>query len=386
MRIGVNTLFMVPGDVGGTETYLRESLNTAVQNYPAKDFILFTNRENDGLFRKMLEGHTNVSFNNLNFNAAHRPTRIILEQTRLPLAVKKQNPDLLWSPGYTAPFYVSCPQVVTVCDLQYKTHPEDMSNLERKTLDFLVKGACRRCDAVLAISEFSRQEVIGYKFAAPDKVHTVLLGVDRSFGIPFTESERNQLLQDLIPFETPYILCVAHTYPHKKVDILIEAFSEVMDKLPHNLVIVGKTRRGEDLVQDAMKKVQDRKRVIRFKDGVPYRNLQALFQEGDIFVLPSAYEGFGLPVVEAMMAGVPVITTRLASLKEVAGGHAFSVDSVTSKSLAEKLLEVYALDPLTRQKHIDEAKRWAQSFTWERSVDKMFDAVSYTHLTLPTIN
>ena len=90
-------------------------------------------------------------------------------------------------------------------------------------------------------------------------------------------------------------------------------------------------------------------------------------------MLPSAYEGFGLPVVEAMMASIPVVTTKLASLKEVAGGHAFSVDSVTSQSLAEKLLEVSALDPLTRQNLLVEAKSCAESFTWIRSVDYMFD-------------
>lgn len=373
MRLGVNTLFMVPGDVGGTETYLCESLQAAVRDYSNVEFVIFTNNENDSILRGLLSSYTNVQFQCLNFNAAHRPTRIILEQIKLPLVVAKQNLDLLWSPGYTAPFYAPCPQVVTVCDLQYKSYPEDMSIIERKTLDFLVKGACKRCDAVLAISEFSRQEIISYNFASPHKVHTVLLGVDSSFGIPAEIKERDQLLRDRIPSDNPFILCVAHTYPHKKVDVLIEAFAEIMEKIPHNLVIVGKERRGEELVQAALNKVSDQRRVIRFKAGLAYRTLQVFFQSADIFVLPSAYEGFGLPVVEAMMAGVPVVTSSLAALEEVAGCHAFKVDSVTSRKVAEKILEVWAMDNQKRTEWVGKAKCWSESFTWHKSVERMFE-------------
>ena len=93
MRLGVNTLFMVPGDVGGTETYLRESLITAISNYPDVEFVLFTNRENDELFRGLFTESPKVSFNCLNFNAAHRPTRIIMEQARLPLSARGQDLD-----------------------------------------------------------------------------------------------------------------------------------------------------------------------------------------------------------------------------------------------------------------------------------------------------
>ncbi len=373
MRLGINTLFMVPGDVGGTETYLRETLLASLVEFPHVEFILFTNNENDGLFRELCDRYSNVHFICLGFNAANRPLRIILEQVKLPIVARKHSLDLLWSPGYTAPFFAPCPQVVTICDLQYKSYPEDMSRIERITLDYLVRGACKRCAAILAISEFSRQEVIAYKFAPPEKVHTVLLGVDPTFGAPIDEGDKRMALEAMLPNGKPYILCVAHTYPHKKVHVLIEAFAQVMDEIPHNLVIVGRERRGEAQIEKAMAQIPDRSRLIRFKDGLPYNSLQILYQAADIFILPSAYEGFGLPVVEAMVAGVPVITSNEGALEEVAGNRAFSIAKIKSDVLAQQILTVVALERKERTERIDAAKQWAETFTWQKSAKTMFE-------------
>lgn len=373
MRLGINTLFLVPGDVGGTETYLRETLLTLLQVYPETQFVLFTNNENDQLLRALCAGNDNVSFVCLNFNAANRPLRIILEQIKLPFIARKHNLDLLWSPGYTAPFFAPCPKAVTICDLQYKSYPEDMSTLERVTLDILVRGACRRCDAVLAISEFSRQEILRYGFAGPDRVHAVLLGVDPSFARPFPEAEKTKQLQELLPSSTtPFILCVAHTYPHKMVHLLIEAFNQVMNRIPHNLVLVGRARRGESLVKQAVDASPDKSRVIRFSEGLPYRKLQLLYQSADIFVLPSVYEGFGLPVLEAMMAGAPVITTNEASLPEVAGDHALRMKEKSATALSEQIMSLLTLDHQQRVQLTKAARAWAQTFTWQRSARQMF--------------
>jgi glycosyltransferase involved in cell wall biosynthesis len=377
MRLGINTLFLVPGDVGGTETYLRETLLASLAEYPEVEVVLFTNNENAGFFKKMCAGHSKVSFVCLNFNASNRPLRIIFEQIKLPLAVRKAKLDILWSPGYTAPFFSSCPQVVTVCDLQYKSYPEDMTALERLTLDFLVRGACRRCNAVLAISEFSRKEILRYNFAGADRVHAVLLGVDDSFALSAPEEERAKGLAKLLAAPAiPYILCVAHTYPHKKVDHLVKAFAALQTKIPHQLVLVGRPRRGDDEVRRAVADLSDDSRITRFQDGLPYRDLQLLYQAADMFVLPSAYEGFGLPVLEAMMAGTPVITTREASLPEVAGSRAFFVDEIKPEAFAEQILRVIALSPEDRSQQTVAARTWARSFTWQRSMKKMFAVFS----------
>jgi len=271
--------------------------------------------------------------------------------------------------------------VVTVCDLQYKSFPEDMSRLERVVLNFLVRGACRQCDAVLAISEFSRQELIKYDFTDARKAHTVLLGVDASFGIEIPESEKKRYLQD-VSLNKPFILCVAHSYPHKKIDVLIEAFAEIEDHIPHNLVVVGRTRRGEHLITSSLKLVKQQGRYIRFKDGLPYRTLQTLYQSADMFVLPSAYEGFGLPVIEAMLAGVPVITTQEGALKEIAMDYGFSVNPISSHTIAEQILKVFSLSEADRNAKVFAAKQWANSFTWKKSARKMFD-VFYQVIDIP---
>ena len=371
MKIGVNTLFLVPGDVGGTETYLRETLKAAVKEYPEVDFILFTNNENTSLFQELFADKDNVRCICLRFNAARRYLRILFEQFLLPISAKSQNVDILWSPGYTSPLLSFCPQVVTVCDLQYKKFPEDMNWLERNVLNVLVWGACRRCDAVLAISDFSRQEIIKNNYADEDKVFTQLLGADPSFSDIISEREKERCLEQL-SLGRRFILCVAHSYPHKKIDILVKAFGEIQNKISHDLVLVGKPRRGELRLQAALEFLDEKTRYRRF-EGLPYRTLQILFQTADIFVLPSAYEGFGLPVVEAMLSGAPVITSREGALREVSGNHAYSVEQITSESLAERMLEISSLPPEKRLEKIADAQKWASKFTWQKSAQKMFE-------------
>ncbi|MGB5686554.1 MAG: glycosyltransferase, partial [Candidatus Electrothrix sp.] len=207
MRIGINTLFLVPGDVGGTEIYLRRNLLAMVVDNPQDVFVLFTTLDNQGLFRDELKAVANVEYVILPFRAAIRPLRIACEQVLLPWYVWKSKVAVLWSPGYTAPALCSCPQAVTVHDLQYKSHPDDLTFLERMTLDFLVRTACRQCEAVIAVSAFSKDEILRYSFADEKKVHAVPEGVEPDFARPVTEEEAVSL-----PVAgNPYILCVAHT-------------------------------------------------------------------------------------------------------------------------------------------------------------------------------
>ncbi len=370
MRIGINTLFLVPGDVGGTEVYLRRTLIALAALVKEQDtLVLFTNQENDSLLRADLAKYKEVEFYRLPCQAAVRPFRIVLEQLLLPFTARKAKVNVLWSPGYTAPALCFSPQAVTVCDLQYKSYPEDMTLLERVTLNVLVRTACVRCQAVLTISEFSRQEVVKYGFAKAEKVHPILLGVTDAFAHRLgTADDTAQLIQKLGTC-SPYILCVAHTYPHKNVDKLIAAFALLEKRIPHQLVLVGKARRGEQPVQEQLQRVQNPKRVIRLQ-GLIDRELQALYHEATMFVLPSTYEGFGLPVLEAMMAGLPVVTVQAASLPEVGGQYAVYAEKAEPSLLAHKIMEVLNLSEQERTEQVRNGRQWAESFTWERTAEQ----------------
>ena len=370
MRIGINTLFLVPGDVGGTEIYLRRTLIAMAALLEERDtLVLFTNQENDALLRDDLAGYRQAEFHKVPCRAAVRPLRILAEQFLLPFAARKAGVDMLWSPGYTAPAFCFSPQAVTVCDLQYKSYPEDMTLLERTTLDILVRTACSRCQAVLTISEFSRQEVIRYGFAEADKVHSVLLGVTDSFAdrtvSEESEDDTDPVLRGL-GVGSPFLLCVAHTYPHKNVDKLIAAFALLEQRIPHQLVLVGKARRGEPSVQESLQHLKEPGRVVRLH-GLSDRELQALYQQAAVFVLPSTYEGFGLPVLEALMAGIPVVTVKAASLPEVGGEHALYAECAEPSLLAENIMEVLQMSNEEREERIRQGGQWAGTFTWERT-------------------
>jgi glycosyltransferase involved in cell wall biosynthesis len=374
MRIGVNTLFLIPGEVGGTETYLREVLLAMARSFVDIEWVLFTNRENDGCLKRIFGQFPKFAFHPLPLRATNRYARIIREQIDLPFRVARSHVDLLWSPGYTAPFFSPCPQVVTIPDMQYRRYPEDLTFLARIATDILVRMATRRCRCVLAISEFSRREILTFTHAREETVRAVHLAADPAFAQPLPEDIKRQGLKRLLSSEKPYILCIANTYPHKNVHALIEAFGRIQEKIPHQLVLVGKPRLGEPDVQTALHKVPDPSRIQRLL-RVDYEDLFALYQGADLFVFPSLYEGFGLPILEAMMSGVPVLTTRCGSIPEVGGDKVCYFDHTSSTDLARQMIQIFDWKSDYRKIRVMEAQKHACQFSWYKTAVKTIECL-----------
>ncbi len=374
MKIGVNTLFLIPGEVGGTETYLREVLLAMAKISAGIDWVLFTNRENDDCLRRIFGSFPHFSFHPLPLRATNRYARIVREQVDLPFRVAASRTDILWSPGYTAPFITHCPQAVTIPDMQYRRYPEDLSPLARLATDILVRMAARRCRRIIAISEFSRREILNFTAAGEESVQAIPLAVDPAFARPIPENVRHQKLKDLLSSEKPYILCIANTYPHKNVHALIRAFGGIMERIPHQLVLVGKPRLGEPDVQSALRRIAAPERIGRLQ-RVEQEDLCALYQGADLFVFPSLYEGFGLPVLEAMMSGVPVLTTKCGSIPEVGGDKVRYFDHTDTEDLSRQMLEILSWTEQDRKSWVTNARMHARRFSWEHAAAKTMDCL-----------
>ena len=372
MRIGVNTLFLIPGEVGGTETYLREVLLAMAKSSPGIEWVLFTNRENDGCLKRIFGELPQFAFHPLPLRAMNRYARIIREQIDLPFRVARSHVNLLWSPGYTAPFFAPCPQVVTIPDMQYRRYPEDLTFLARFVTDILVRMAVKRCRGIIAISEFSRREILTFTHVREEAVRAIHLAADPVFAEPIPADIKRQRLKRLMTSEKPYILCIANTYPHKNVHALIEAFGQILEKIPHQLVLVGKPRLGEPAVQTALSRMSDTSRIQRLLQ-VDYEDLLVLYQGADLFVFPSLYEGFGLPVLEAMMSGVPVLTTRCGSIPEVGGDKVCYFDHTDSLDLARQMIKIVAWKDGDRKARVTEAQKHACQFSWDRTAEKTIE-------------
>lgn len=377
MRVAVNTLFLIPGEVGGSETYTLETLAALARHCPDLALQVLSNRENDALMRARLGAFRQVEVHALPVRAANRYARIVAEQTLLPSALRRLRPDVLWSPGYTAPWWAPCPQVVTIHDMQYRRFPEDLRPLARWTTHVLVSQAARRCDRILAVSEFARDEVVRFTSARPERIEVTPEAVDPAFADRVPAEELAQRVRGATGGEGPYLLTVSNTYPHKNVAALVEGFGQVEGGVPHRLVVVGRPRLGEPAVQAACARLADPARVVR-RERVERRDLVALYQGAAAFVFPSLYEGFGLPLLEAMMAGAPVIATGCASIREVAGACAVWAPEGRAASLAAAVREVLGWPADQRAAWVSRARAHASRFTWEATARATAAALART--------
>ena len=377
IHIGVNALFLIPGEVGGSETYLCKTLDAIGRNHHDVKITLFTNLENHSLLNSLFSRYTQINFYRLNFNASNRFVRILREQFELPFKVKQAGIDVLWSPGYTAPAVVHCPQAVTILDMQYKWYPEDLTWLSRITTDLLLKIAGFRAQRFLTISEFSKSEIIHFVNIPKEKIHVTYLAADDFGQGNLTKVEVSKTVSKWIPNNKKYLLTIANSYPHKNLHSLIDAFGKIINQIPHQLVIVGKPRLGEKLVKKNLANLSEPNRVIRIS-GLNRKELIALYKGADLFVFPSLYEGFGLPVLEAMMCKVPVVTTTKASIPEVGGDFVVYVHEPSPRSLADTILDVLAWHLNKRSDFTNKAKRWAERFSWEKTASQILDALILT--------
>jgi len=300
--------------------------------------------------------------------------------TKLPQEIRKDNPDILFMPIQSSPFFrkpEDIKLVVTVHDLAFLIFPDYFTLKDRFLLSFHTKRAVEAADKIIAPSEATKKDIEKFYDVAKDKIEVVYHGA--GVGSLSKESQKSKF-----ELAEPYILFVGSIQPRKNIVRLIEAFEIVRkgkkafrsrEKLDDiKLVICGDTGWMAEKIYKRAKESEFSKDII-FTGNVYGEELNRLYRNAVIFILPSLYEGFGLPVLEAMSWGVPSIVSDNSSLREIASDAALYVDAEDSSDIAEKLSAFLSNDNL-RKDFSQRAVRNARKFSWIESAKKTLEVLS----------
>lgn len=360
-RIGINALYLIPGAVGGTEIYLRRLLAALAAIDRENGYFIFTNQETGA---DLVPRQANFHWKPQAVAARFRPARILWEQTILPLEAARYSLDVLFNPGFTAPLLSSRPLVTVFHDLQHKRHPEHFRWFDLPFWNLLLWGAAHRSRRLIAVSEATRSDLERAHHLSPGRVRVVHHGVDPEF-----------FMLDRSHTE-PFVLCVSTLHPHKNLDRLIRAYAR--RKRDWSLTIAG--MRGffaaeiERLVAEL-----GLAGSVRLTGWIPRDELLGLYARAQAFVYPSRFEGFGMPVLEALAAGIPTACSDIAPLREVAGKAgdeaALFFDPLDEAALS-LALERITTDQALRAELARRGPERAKAFSWERCAAKTLSVIS----------
>lgn len=299
------------------------------------------------------------------WNTEHPLARIAWEQLVWPLAAVRRRLDLLHSMAFVAPILSPCPTVVTVYDLSFIQHPERFTRSRRWYLTHQTRRTCQQARRIITISESSKQDVAHHFNVPLDKIDVAYPGVEARFR-PFVAAEVAEFRQrEGLPDR--YILHVGTLQPRKNIPMLLEAFASLPDKEIALVLVGGKGWLYKEIFSQV--EALHLEQRVHFIGYVADEELPMWYSAADLLVLPSVYEGFGLPIVEAMACGTAVVTANVSSMPEAAGDAALLFNPTAewgAAELAERIATVLdnpAQAATMRERGFVQARKfsWAQA-------------------------
>ena len=289
--------------------------------------------------------------------------RIAWEQLLQPPTVARERLDLLHSMSYVQPVLCPTRSVVTMLDLTFMRMPETFNRWNRLYLSAMSTLSARRCDHIVAISESTRQDVIRFLGVPPEKVEVIYCGVDAPFR-PIEDAAALARFRAERGVPEHFALYLGTLEPRKNVERLIEAYARLKraGEIPHKLVLGGARGWLYDRIFARVRELNLEDDVL-FTSYIPYDELPLWYNCADIFIYPSLYEGFGLPPLEAMACGTPVVTSSRSSLPEVVGTAAMTVDPLDVSAIASAIARILN-EPSLRERLKAEGPRQAARFSW----------------------
>lgn len=348
LTIGVDASRSYVAQHTGTERYSRRIVDALLAAAPDHRFILYVNST-----PPPAEPPPNATFRCIPFPRLWTHLRLSAELRSHPV-------DALFVPAHVVPPVHPRTTVVTIHDLGYLHEPGAHTTWARRYLDWSTRWSVRAAARVIAISNATRDDLIRRYRVPAAKIHVIPHGVDEAFR-PLPKEEVTAAL-DRIGLRQPYVLFVGTLQPRKNIPRLIAAFHLMADENPALLLVLAGTRGWlAEQIDAAIADSPHRDRIM-LPGHVADGDLPALYSGACAAALPSLYEGFGLPVLEAMACGTPVVVSDRGSLPEVAGSAGIMVDPIDPASIAAGLR--CALDPSERSARVEAGLRHAAAFSW----------------------
>jgi glycosyltransferase involved in cell wall biosynthesis len=360
LRIGVNALYLIPGGVGGTEIYLRGLLTALAEIDPLNRYFVFTNHETGP---DLVPKRPNFEHRPQAVRAVSRSARILWEQTALPLAAARLGLDVMFNPGFTAPLLCPCPQVTVFHDLQHKRHPEYFRWFDLPFWNFFLFWSAKMSRIVLADSDATAADLQRFYGLTERKVRVAALGVDPAF---FPLAARR--------CPEPFLLSASTLHPHKNLDGLLRAFAEFRKThAEFRLVVCGIHGFFTGPLEELRASLGLRD-AVEFPGWIPRQDLHDLYTRAWAFIYPSKFEGFGLPVPEALAAGIPTACSNIQPLSGIAGDAALQFDPLDVGSITAAILRIVDDTGLRERLALSGPRRAAQ-FTWRATSETTLETL-----------
>ncbi len=366
MKIAVNTRFLLKGKLEGIGLFTHETLRRLVAQHPGDEFIFFFDRPFDPSF---VYGE-NVKPVVLFPPARHPFLFVWWFEWAVAQALKKYKPDVFYSPDNFLSLRTSIKTVLVTHDLAHVHFPEQVSFFHRKYYQFFAPKFNRRADRIVAVSHFTKEDIVKQYGISPKKIAVACNGCREIFR-PLSEGEKTAVQLQFAEGK-PYFFYVGAVHPRKNVHRLITAFDHFKQKTgaAEKLLIAGRFAWKAGEVKEAFEKSLF-ENDIHFLGYVPDNELAKLMGAAFACTYLSLFEGFGVPVLEAMNCDVPVITSDVSSLPEVAGNAALLVNPYSTDEISAALENIWK-DENLRKSLVLEGQIQREKFTWQKAADVVY--------------
>jgi len=368
MKIGINLLSVVPGDVGGAEIYINNLIENIIRLDKTNQYFLFATQNN---FSNYKYKNSNVKLIITKINNQNRYKRVLYEQFIFPFKVNKYKLDYLISPTGTSPlFFNNFQNIIIIQSLHSFLYPQEIPFIRRVYLNNLIKVSCKLAKGIICVSKDCANDLLEIIKINELKVQVILEGVDLSF---FIKNKDLDFYKKYNLIDQKYIFSPISLLPYKNWNRLIKAFKLFKEKnKSFKLVIAGSDWFGGKYNLTKLIRDLNLEKDVLYLGLIPFNEIPSLYHHAKMVIYPSLKETFGLPVLEAMVCDVPVIASNTSSIPEVAGDAALLINPLKTDEISKAMNNLVKSNELAKIL-ILKGRENIKRFDWKICAKKLID-------------